>query len=62
MQRLWEQEKVKVVPIVIGALGAVPAAFRKHLDALKIKDISVEQLQRTAALGTANILRRYLSA
>ena len=61
VQRLWEQKKVKVVPIVIGALGAVPAAFRKHLDQLKINDISVEQLQRTAVLGTATILRRYLS-
>jgi len=61
MQRLWELKKVKVVPIVIGALGAVPAAFRKHFEKLDIKDISVEQLQRTAVLGTANILRRYLN-
>ena len=60
VQRLWELRKVKVVPIVIGALGAVPVAFRKHLDSLNISDISVEQLQRTAILGTANILRRYL--
>ena len=42
VQRPWEQKKVKVVPIVIAALGAVPAAFRKHLDSLKIKDISFE--------------------
>ena len=61
VQRLWELKKVKVVPIVIGALGAVPAAFRKHLSELCITDVSVEQLQRTAVLGTANILRRYLS-
>ena len=61
VQRLWEQKKVKVVPIVIGALGTVPAAFRKHLDLLKINDISVAQLQRTEeVLGTATILRRYL--
>jgi Reverse transcriptase (RNA-dependent DNA polymerase) len=60
VQRLWELRKVKVVPIVIGALGAVPVAFRKHLKSLNINDVSVEQLQRTAILGTANILRRYL--
>ena len=60
VQRLWELRKVKVVPIVIGALGAVPVAFRKHLKSLNISDVSVEQLQRTAILGTANILRRYL--
>ena len=44
VQRLWELKKVKIVPIVIGALGAVPAAFRKHLSDLKINDLSVEQL------------------
>ena len=60
VQRLWELRKVKVVPIVIGALGAVPLAFQKHLKSLNVTDISVEQLQRTAILGTANILRRYL--
>ena len=60
VQRLWELRKVKVVPIVIGALGAVPVAFREHLRSLNISDISVEQLQRTAILGTAYILRRYL--
>ena len=27
VQRQWELRKVKVVPIVIGALGAVPVAF-----------------------------------
>jgi len=60
MQRLWELRKIKVVPIVIGALGAVPTALHTHLKALKVEDVSVEQLQRTAVLGTAYILRRYL--
>ena len=61
VRRLWELKKVKVVAIAISALGAVPAAIRKHLNELSITDISVEQLQRTAVLGTASILRRYLS-
>ena len=52
--------KVKVVPIVIGALGTVPTGFRKHLQCLYIEDATVEQLQRTAILGTVHILRRYL--
>ena len=60
VQRLWELKKVKVIPIVIGALGAVPTALQKHLKEMKVDDVKVEHLQKTAILGTAYILRRYL--
>lgn len=60
VQRLWELRKVRVVPIVIGTLGAIPAALPMHLKKLDIEDVTVEQLQRSAVLGTARILRRYL--
>jgi len=61
IQRLWELRKVKVLPIVVGALGAITSDLSKNLQALKINEVSLEQLQRTALLGTAHILRRYLS-
>jgi len=60
VQRLWELKKVKVIPIVVGALGAVPKALKKHLKEMKVDDVKVEHLQKTAILGTAFILRRYL--
>ena len=60
VQRLWELKKVKVIPIVIGALGAVPVGLKKHLKEMKIDDVTFEQLQKAAVLGTAFILRRYL--
>lgn len=62
LQRLWELKKVKVIPVVIGALGTVPVALKKHLRAMKVDDVKVEHLQKTAILGTAYILRRYLGA
>jgi hypothetical protein len=60
LQRLWELRKVSVVPVVIGALGAIPPELPKHLKTIAIEDVTVQQLQRTAVLGTGYILRRYL--
>lgn len=60
VQRLWELKKVKVIPIVIGALGTIPIALKKHLKDMKVDDVKVQHLQKTAILGTAYILRRYL--
>ena len=61
VQRMWELRKVSVIPIVIGTLGAIPAALPAYLKKLDIEDVTVEQLQRSAILGTANILRKYLN-
>ena len=60
VQRLWKLKKVKVIPIVIGAIGAIPTALSKHLKEMKVEDVKVEHLQKTAIPGTAFILRRYL--
>lgn len=60
LQRLWELRNVKVVPIVIGALGAVTPMLGGYLKGINVEHVTVGQLQRTTLLGTANILRRYL--
>ena len=49
--------KMKVVPIVIGALGTVPKALEKDLGELEIRGI-IETIQTTVLLGSARILRR----
>ena len=59
VERLWERKAI-VVPVVIGAQGAIPKALTKHLKTLGIDKISPAQLQKAALLGTANILRKYL--
>ena len=60
LQRLWEMKKVSVVPIVIGALGAIPPELPNHLKTIAVEDVTIEQLQRSAVLGTAYILRKYM--
>ena len=52
-------EKVEVIPVVIGALGAVTKNFEQCIERLGIR-IKTEHLQKTALLGTARILRRTL--
>ena len=59
VERLWEK-KVTVVPVVIGALGAIPRDLVKHLKTLGLDKISPSQLQKAVLLGTAHILRKYL--
>ena len=59
VERLWER-KATVVPVVIGALGAIPKDFKKHLSTIGIDKITPSQLQKAALLGTAHILRKYL--
>ena len=58
--RLWNV-KAKVVPIVVGALGAVTPNLSKYLDAIGVAT-RIELLQKAALLGTARLLRRVLEA
>ena len=58
--KLWKMKKVEIVPVVIGALGAVSVGISGWLKKLDI-NIKVEHIQKTALLGTARILRRHLN-
>ena len=51
--------RVKIIPLVVGSLGAIPKQFS---DRLKETGITAEivQVQKTVLLGTARILRKVL--
>ena len=57
--RLWEMQKVTIIPIVVGALGAITNRFGKFMQEIGI-DIRIEHVQKTALLGTARLLRLVL--
>jgi hypothetical protein len=61
VKRLWKKKAVKVVPIVVGALGSVPQGLKKNLLALDLKGCECRTLQKVALLGTARVLRRSMS-
>ena len=56
LKKLWNM-KVSIVPIVIGAFGAVTGGLLKGLEDLEVSG-RVETIQTTALLKTASILRR----
>ena len=58
---LWNMRKVTVIPIVVGALGAISNRFEKFVKEVGIH-IRVEHVQKTALLGTARILRLVLGS
>ena len=61
IQKCWGLKKVKTVPIVVGALGTVCSGLTKNLKLLSSR-AKLTVVQKTALLGTANILRGVLTS
>jgi hypothetical protein len=59
IKKVWKLKTVHIVPIIVGALGAVPPDLRAHLDAVDCR-LPISTIQKTALLGTAHILRKVL--
>jgi hypothetical protein len=59
IQRMWNV-KPKVIPVIIGATGTISKSFRKYVSN-KPGNHEVKELQKTAMLGTAHVLRKVLT-
>uniref|UniRef100_A0A1X7VT09 Uncharacterized protein n=1 Tax=Amphimedon queenslandica TaxID=400682 RepID=A0A1X7VT09_AMPQE len=53
-------KKVEVIPVIVGALGAVSRNIKEWFKRLGIS-VRIEHIQKTALLGTANIIRQTLT-
>jgi len=51
--------KTKMIPVIIGATGTTSKSFRKYASNISGKH-EVKELQKTAKLSTAHILRKVL--
>jgi len=58
IQRMWNV-KTMVIPVIIGATRTISKSFRKYVSNITRKH-EVKELQETAILGTAHILRKVL--
>ena len=58
LQKIWNV-KVKIIPFVVGSLGAIPKQFGNRLKQIGIA-VGTAQVQKTVLLGTARILRKVL--
>ena len=59
IKRLWNVREVKIVPIIIGALGTIGKNFENWLKKIEI-ECNMELLQKACLLGTAKMLRKVL--
>jgi hypothetical protein len=59
IQRTWNV-KTKVIPVIIGATWTISKSFRKYVSNTP-GNHEVKELQKTAILGTAHILRKVLT-
>ena len=58
LQKIWNV-KVKIIPLVVGSLGAIPTQFGNRLKQIGITG-GTAQVQKIVLLGTARILRKVL--
>ena len=58
LQKIWNV-KVKIIPLVVGSLGAIPKQFGNRLKQIGIA-VGTAQIQKTVLLGTTRILRKVL--
>jgi hypothetical protein len=59
IQLMWNV-KTRVIPVIIGATGTISKSFRKYVSNIP-RNHEVRELQKTAILGTAHILRKVLT-
>jgi hypothetical protein len=52
--------KARVIPVIIGATGTISKSFRKYVSNIP-GNHEFRELQKTAILGTAHILREVLT-
>jgi hypothetical protein len=52
--------KTKVIPVIMGATGTILNSFKKYMSNIP-ENHEVKELQKTAILGTAHILRKVLT-
>ena len=58
IQRMWNV-KTKMIPVIIRATGTISKSFRKYVSNIPGKH-EVTELQKTAILRTAHMLRKVL--
>jgi hypothetical protein len=51
--------KTRVIPVTIGATGTISKSFRKYVSTIP-GNHEFKELQKTAILGTAHVLRKVL--
>ena len=64
LQQMYPSFKYQIIPVIIGALGAVPKRLKEHLLKLYVKKNSIKtttrKLQKAAILGSVRVMKTFL--
>ncbi|XP_063891152.1 uncharacterized protein LOC110374959 [Helicoverpa armigera] len=58
--RIWRQDKVYVIPIVLSTTGVIPNHLHHSLKLIDLKDSTYILLQKAAILNTCRIVRKFM--
>ena len=65
LQQMYPSFKYQIIPIIIGALGAVPKKLKEHLLKLNIKENRIKtttrKLQKAAILGSVQVMKTFMN-
>lgn len=61
LRMIWGAKRVKIEPVVISANGLIHKELKRQLAELNVSNRYLSQMQKAVVLGTAGIVRRFLS-
>nr|CAI5864716.1 unnamed protein product [Callosobruchus analis] len=62
IKRLWKQNKVIIVPLIMSVTGLTPNTFTPHLQQLGLDEKLHKTFQKSVTLKTCNIVRSFLNS
>lgn len=60
IKRIWDAEKISIVPIIISTTGIVPNSLQKNLESIGLKPYLYTIIQKAVILNTCHIVRKFL--
>ena len=60
VQKCWNLKKIRTIPVIVGALGTVSTTIRENIKQIS-PNIQFDTIQKTTLLGTAHIIRNFLT-
>ena len=58
IKKMWQQEEISILPIVISTTGVVPKTLPRNLQQLNIHPHTTTKIQKSVLLNTCNTVRK----
>lgn len=61
VKTMWKQNKVDIVPLIIGATGEILILLKPNLKKINVKENTFIPMQKSVILGTCGIMRKVIN-